>query len=41
MLASVELIRYPAQLLKEYGLDKPVLVQYGINFGKVLKGELG
>lgn len=30
-----------AQLLKEYGLDKPVLVQYGIYIGKVLHGDLG
>src|SRR2546425_4768709 len=30
-----------AQLLKEYGLDQPVLVQYGIYIGRVLKGDLG
>src|SRR3954470_2631425 len=30
-----------AQLLKEYGLDKPILVQYGIYIGKVLRGDLG
>ena len=30
-----------AVLLKEYGLDKPVLVQYGIYIGKVLQGDLG
>lgn len=30
-----------AQLLKEYGLDKPVLVQYGIYISKVLHGDLG
>ncbi len=30
-----------AQLLTEYGLDKPVLVQYGIYIGKVLQGDLG
>jgi dipeptide transport system permease protein len=30
-----------AQLLKEYGLDKPILVQYGIYIGKVLQGDLG
>ena len=30
-----------AQLLKEYGLDKPVLVQYGIYIGRVLQGDLG
>ena len=30
-----------AELLKEYGLDKPVLVQYGIYIGRVLHGDLG
>ena len=30
-----------AQLLKEFGLDKPVLVQYGIYINRVLKGDLG
>src|SRR5215210_2082729 len=30
-----------AKLLKEYGLDKPVLVQYGIYIGRVLHGDLG
>jgi dipeptide transport system permease protein len=30
-----------AQLLKEYGLDRPVLVQYGIYIGRVLHGDLG
>lgn len=30
-----------ATLLKEYGLDQPVLVQYGIYIGKVLQGDLG
>src|SRR5438045_6186942 len=30
-----------AQLVKEYGLDKPVLVQYGIYIGRVLHGDLG
>lgn len=30
-----------AVLLKEYGLDQPVMVQYGIYIGKVLKGDLG
>ncbi|RYX95542.1 MAG: ABC transporter permease subunit [Comamonadaceae bacterium] len=29
------------QLLKEYGLDKPVLTQYGIYVAKVLQGDLG
>ena len=28
-------------LLKEYGLDRPVLVQYGIYIGHVLQGDLG
>jgi len=30
-----------AQLLKEYGLDRPVLVQYGVYIAKVLHGDLG
>ena len=30
-----------AQLLKEYGLDRPILVQYGIYIGRVLNGDLG
>jgi dipeptide transport system permease protein len=30
-----------AQLLKEYGLDRPVMVQYGIYIGRVLQGDLG
>ena len=30
-----------AQLLKEYGLDKPMLVQYGIYIGRVLHADLG
>jgi dipeptide transport system permease protein len=30
-----------AKLLKEYGLDRPVLVQYGIYIGRVLQGDLG
>jgi dipeptide transport system permease protein len=30
-----------AQLLKEYGLDKPMLTQYGIYITKVLHGDLG
>jgi dipeptide transport system permease protein len=30
-----------AQLLKEYGLDKPILVQYGIYIGRVLHLDLG
>ena len=28
-------------MLKEYGLDRPVLVQYGIYIGRVLQGDLG
>jgi dipeptide transport system permease protein len=30
-----------AQLLKEYGLDRPILVQYGIYIGRVLHADLG
>ena len=30
-----------AALLKEYGLDRPVLVQYGIYIARVLHGDLG
>ena len=30
-----------ASLLKEYGLDQPVIVQYGIYIGRVLQGDLG
>lgn len=30
-----------AQLLQEYGLDQPVLVQYGRYIAKVLQGDLG
>ncbi len=30
-----------AKLLTEYGLDRPVLVQYGIYIGRVLHGDLG
>ncbi|QEA11856.1 ABC transporter permease subunit [Comamonas flocculans] len=30
-----------AQLLKDYGLDRPVLVQYGIYIARVLQGDLG
>lgn len=30
-----------ARLLTEYGLDQPLLVQYGIYIGKVLHGDLG
>ena len=37
---GIDPIRH-AQLLKDYGLDKPVLVQYGIYIGRVLQGDLG
>ena len=30
-----------AQLLTEYGLDRPIMVQYGIYIGRVLQGDLG
>lgn len=30
-----------AVLLKEYGLDQPLMTQYGIYIGKVLQGDLG
>ena len=30
-----------AQLLKDYGLDRPLIVQYGIYIGRVLHGDLG
>ena len=30
-----------ALLLKEYGLDRPIVVQYGIYIGRVLQGDLG
>jgi dipeptide transport system permease protein len=30
-----------AALVKEYGFDKPILVQYGIYIGRVLQGDLG
>jgi dipeptide transport system permease protein len=29
------------KLLKEYGLDRPLMVQYGIYIGKVVRGDLG
>ena len=29
------------QLRKDYGLDQPVIVQYGIYIGRVLRGDLG
>lgn len=37
---GIDAARHEA-LLKEYGLDRPVLVQYGIYVGRVLKGDLG
>ncbi len=30
-----------AQLLQEYGLDRPIMVQYGIYISRVLQGDLG
>jgi len=30
-----------ARLVQEYGFDQPVLVQYGVYIGRVLKGDLG
>ena len=37
---GIDPVRHAA-LLKEYGLDRPVLVQYGIYIGRVLQGDLG
>jgi dipeptide transport system permease protein len=37
---GIDAVRH-AQLLKEYGLDQPVLTQYGIYIMKVLHGDLG
>jgi dipeptide transport system permease protein len=37
---GIDAVRH-AVLLKEYGLDKPVMVQYGIYISKVLQGDLG
>ena len=37
---GIDAVRHAA-LLKEYGLDRPVLVQYGIYIGRVLQGDLG
>ena len=37
---GIDSVRHEA-LLKEYGLDRPVLVQYGIYIGHVLHGDLG
>jgi dipeptide transport system permease protein len=37
---GIDPVRHAA-LLKEYGLDRPILVQYGIYIGRVLHGDLG
>jgi dipeptide transport system permease protein len=37
---GIDAVRH-ASLLKEYGLDKPIMVQYGIYIGRVLQGDLG
>src|SRR6478735_4394942 len=37
---GIDPVRHAA-LLKEYGLDKPLFVQYGIYIGRVLHGDLG
>src|SRR5437899_4403478 len=37
---GIDAVRH-AQLVKEYGLDRPVLVQYGIYIGRVLHADLG
>src|SRR5204862_2798134 len=37
---GIDAARHEA-LLKEYGLDRPILVQYGIYIGRVLHGDLG
>ncbi len=37
---GIDAARHEA-LRKEYGLDRPVLVQYGIYIGRVLQGDLG
>jgi dipeptide transport system permease protein len=37
---GIDAARHEA-LLKEYGLDRPMLVQYGIYIGRVLHGDLG
>ena len=37
---GIDAARHEA-LLKEYGLDRPVIVQYGIYIGRVLHGDLG
>ena len=37
---GIDAVRHAA-LLKEYGFDQPVWVQYGIYIGRVLQGDLG
>ena len=37
---GIDPVRHAA-LLKEYGLDRPIMVQYGIYIGRVLQGDLG
>jgi dipeptide transport system permease protein len=37
---GIDAVRHE-RLLKEYGLDRPVLVQYGIYIERVLRGDLG
>ena len=37
---GIDAVRHES-LRKEYGLDRPVLVQYGIYIGRVLHGDLG
>jgi dipeptide transport system permease protein len=37
---GIDAVRHAA-LLKSYGLDQPVMVQYGIYIGRVLQGDLG
>ena len=37
---GIDAVRHE-QLRKEYGLDRPVIVQYGIYIGRVLHGDLG
>jgi dipeptide transport system permease protein len=37
---GIDAVRHAA-LLKEYGFDQPVWVQYGIYIGRVLRGDLG
>ncbi|HQZ06857.1 MAG: ABC transporter permease subunit [Rhodoferax sp.] len=37
---GIDPVRHAA-LLKEYGLDRPIMVQYGIYISRVLQGDLG